>query len=148
MAPDFVGVTGAGEKVTLSGLLDRHEAVVLVFYRGFFCGICRGQLVELQQAYPAFRERNVEIVGVSTDGLDGAANMAGYVSASYPILPDPERRVVTSYGVFDLLGDGVAAPAVFIVGKDRSLLWGQVGMTIAERPSAEDVLRQLDRVLG
>ena len=33
------------------------------------------------------------------------------VGASYPILADPTRATAQAYGVFDLLGDGVAAPA-------------------------------------
>ena len=35
-APGFSLATGFGEHVTLAGLLADHEAVVLVFYRGFF----------------------------------------------------------------------------------------------------------------
>ena len=35
-APGFSLATGFGERVTLADLLEDHEAVVLVFYRGFF----------------------------------------------------------------------------------------------------------------
>lgn len=35
-APDFTATDGQGHEVTLSGLLDEHAGVVLVFYRGFF----------------------------------------------------------------------------------------------------------------
>ena len=35
-APGFSLATGFGERVTLEGLLADHEAVALVFYRGFF----------------------------------------------------------------------------------------------------------------
>lgn len=35
-APDFTLASGFGEQVALQELLDEYEAVVLVFYRGFF----------------------------------------------------------------------------------------------------------------
>ena len=35
-APDFTLADGFGEKVVLADLLGEHEAVVLIFYRGFF----------------------------------------------------------------------------------------------------------------
>ena len=35
-APGFSLVSGVGSRVTLDHLLDGHDAVVLVFYRGFF----------------------------------------------------------------------------------------------------------------
>ena len=35
-APDFSLVTGFGPQVALGELLEDHDAVVLVFYRGFF----------------------------------------------------------------------------------------------------------------
>ena len=35
-APGFSLLSGVGSRVTLDELLDEHEAVVLVFYRGFF----------------------------------------------------------------------------------------------------------------
>ena len=36
MAPEFSLKNGFGERVTLGSFFDEHEAVVLIFYRGFF----------------------------------------------------------------------------------------------------------------
>ena len=36
MAPNFSLSSAGGDQVALSGLLEDHEAVVLVFYRGYF----------------------------------------------------------------------------------------------------------------
>ena len=36
MAPDFSLPSADGDRVSLSGLLEDHRAVVLVFYRGYF----------------------------------------------------------------------------------------------------------------
>lgn len=64
------------------------------------------------------------------------------VGASYPILADPTRAAARAYGVFDLLGDGVAAPATLLVDAD-GLIATQVGRTIGDRPSAAAILDAL-----
>ncbi len=69
--------------------------------------------------------------------------MVGWASAQYPVLSDADTTVTGQYGVFDLLGDDVAAPAVFILGKAGEILWSKVGEDIADRPSAEEILSQL-----
>ena len=82
------------------------------------------------------------------DGLEGATQMAADAGAEYPVLADPQGTTVRDYGVYDLLGDGMSAPATFIIGKDGTYLSGYVGKSIADRPSAEDILQQLRKLLG
>lgn len=84
------------------------------------------------------------MVAISMDETKDAAKMADLVGAEYPVLSDPGGSVVREYGVYDLLGDGVAAPAVFIIGKDRAIRWRQVGVNVADRPTAAQVLLRLD----
>ncbi len=36
LAPDFAAMDAQGQEVMLSGLLEGHTGIVLVFYRGFF----------------------------------------------------------------------------------------------------------------
>ena len=64
------------------------------------------------------------------------------VGATFPVLADPTRATAESYRVFDLLGDGVAAPATFIVDAD-SLIAVHVGSSIGDRPSAASLLHTL-----
>ena len=70
--------------------------------------------------------------------------MVALAGARFPILTDPDGATARSYGVFDLLGDGVATPATFIVQKDASISWHQVGKDIADRATVQDILDALD----
>ena len=69
--------------------------------------------------------------------------MAALVRADYPLLADPTRETSIAYGVFDLLGDGVAAPAVFVVNPDRSIRWAYVGSNIDDRLTSADILARI-----
>ncbi|MBO20349.1 MAG: hypothetical protein CL732_07415 [Chloroflexi bacterium] len=102
--------------------------------------MCRGQLDELADAYPQFSELGTEIVAISTDDVTDAKQMASLVNAPFQVLADASSETALAYEVFDLLDDGVAAPAVFIVDGDRVVQWKQIGQDIADRPSLGELL--------
>ena len=51
--------------------------------------------------------------------------------------------VSEAYGVYDLLGDGLAAPAVFIVDTDGHIVWRQVGQSTGDPVSAQMIIEHL-----
>lgn len=104
--------------------------------------------MELQGAIPLFAEVGYRPVAISTDDVEGAADMAQYVRAEYPILADPDHTVAESFGVFNLLNDDVAAPAVLLIGKWRVVHWRQVGEGIGDRPSLNTILDAILEVEG
>ncbi|MFL2640324.1 MAG: peroxiredoxin family protein [Dehalococcoidia bacterium] len=108
--------------------------------------MCRGQLGELQSRYSEFRDRNSEILAISIDSLDEVRNMTSLVQPDFHILSDDQATVSKNYQVFDVLDDRLAAPAVFIVGKDGSILWRRIGENAGDRPSSDEILSQLSRL--
>ena len=70
--------------------------------------------------------------------------MTALAGARFPILSDPDGAAARSYGVFDLLGDGVATPATFIVKQEGSIGWCYVGEHIGDRATIQDILTALD----
>ena len=63
--------------------------------------------------------------------------------AAFPLLADPDHAVAEAYGVYNLLGDGLATPAVFIVDPSGNLVWSYVGQNAADRPSVDKILENL-----
>jgi peroxiredoxin len=88
------------------------------------------------------------VVALSVDGVADAANMVDLVGAEYPVLADSDTQVAREYGVFDLLGDGVAAPAVFIVDPGGEVVSWYIGQNIADRPSADDIIAGLEQIVS
>lgn len=72
--------------------------------------------------------------------------MALLAEAEFPVLSDPAGATTRSYGVFDLLGDGVAAPATFIITGDGGIAWRQIGTDIADRAAPSEILARLDEL--
>lgn len=59
---------------------------------------------------------------------------------SFPVLADPQVRAINAYGVFNLLGDGVAAPSVFIVDKAGVIRSRYIGRDTGDRPATSSIL--------
>ena len=63
--------------------------------------------------------------------------------ATYPVLADPEHRVAETYGVYNLLGDGHAAPAVFVIEPRGRIGWSHVGQNRSDQVSPSTILEHL-----
>ena len=90
-----------------------------------------------------FRSQNAEVLAIAVQDQAGAQATINSTGATYPILTDSDRRVAEAYGVFNLLGDGVAAPAVFIIDKSGQIVWSHIGQNIADRPDNQTILANL-----
>ena len=99
--------------------------------------------MDLQGAYPRFQERKAEVIGVAVQNVARAKSMREITGASFPLLADPDHAATDAYGVFDLLGDGLATPSVFIVDADGTIVWSYVGQHAADRPGADTILSHL-----
>lgn len=75
--------------------------------------------------------------------LAGAQAMDEAVQADFPILADADHAVADAFGVFNLLGDSVAAPAVFVIDSQGRIVWSHVGKDIGDRPSPVEILAHL-----
>jgi len=82
-------------------------------------------------------------MAVAVQDQAGARASANDTGASYPILADPDHAVANAFGVFNLLGDGVATPSVFIINPSGQIVWSYIGQNINDRPDNETILANL-----
>jgi len=69
--------------------------------------------------------------------------VARVTQAPFPILADSDHAVAEAYGVYNLLGDGIATPSVFVIDTSGHIVWSYVGQNAADRPSIETILENL-----
>lgn len=86
-------------------------------------------------------EQNREFAG--TIAGDGQGKLA------FPLLSDPEHRVVDQYGLRDTryarLGqDGIPYPAVYVIDRSGRVAWARVEMDYTQRPSNQEIRAALD----
>ena len=97
--------------------------------------------------YPEFLKRNVSLAAISTDDMADALKMMELTGAEFAILSDQDAEVAKDYGVYNLLRDGVATPSAIIVSPEGDIKWQYVGRSVSDRPSPDEILAQVDRLI-
>ena len=125
-APDFKAqaVMGDGtfQEVKLSDY--RGKYVILYFYPLDFTFVCPSEIIAFDNKVAQFKERNVELLGVSVDShfshfawRKTAREEGGIGEIQYPLVADLTKSISRDYDV--LTGDGaVAFRGLFLIDKD------------------------------
>jgi peroxiredoxin len=79
-------------------------------------------------------------VGISVDSVEQSKAMVEKLILPFPLLSDPEGRVIKEWGVWNDGEGGIAKPSVFLVRPDMSISYSYVGRDFADRPPDEDIL--------
>ena len=97
-APDFELQTDGGDTVKLSDL--RGKPVVLYFYPKDDTPGCTTEACEFRDAYDVFRERGIEVLGVSPDNVASHEKFKSKYELPFTLLADPDHAVAEKYGVW------------------------------------------------
>ena len=72
--------------------------------------------------------------------LADVVNMCTRTPISFPVLADEDHQVAEAYGVYDLRGDGLAAPAVLVIATDGRIVWSRVAASTSDPASTDEIL--------
>ena len=97
-APNFTLFDKNGNAVSLSDFLGKR--VVLYFYPKDNTPGCTRQACAFASAYDAFREKGVEVIGISKDSVTSHQKFAETFALPCVLLSDPERKAIEAYGVW------------------------------------------------
>ena len=139
---------------------EQPERMTLVcFYRGLHCPICANYLKELERLTPAFHERGVNTIAISSDDEARARQMAEKIGASrlrigYALPLQTARewglyisasRGKTSIGIEE--PPLFSEPGVFLLKPDRSIYYLSVQSMPFVRPPFGEMLQALDFII-
>ena len=102
----------------------------------------------MQEQYQEFAALNAEILAVSVEDMAIGQNVSELLGLQYPVLSDVDHKAVSLYGIYNLLGDSLATPSVFLIDAQGVIRWEYVGASTTDRPSNEMILEQLRAVAG
>lgn len=130
LTPEFTLSDDRGQPVTLSNSLQ-NGCVVLVFYYGYHCNHCVGQLFAIHDDLSKFQELNATVLSVSADPVeDTTARFEKYGRFGFTVLSDPGNQVAASYGVFTSAKDKTPEELVhgtFVIAADCRVTWCNFG---------------------
>ena len=88
------------------------------------------------------------MLAISTDDLSGAQSIVGKVGIDFPVLYNSDTDVVGAYGVYNLRGDSLAAPATFIIDTEGIVRWSHISRRTGDRPKTSEIINQLKKLSG
>ena len=97
-APDFTLQDKDGNQVALSDFAGKK--VVLYFYPRDNTPGCTRQACAFAQNYDGFKERGVEVIGISKDSAASHAKFADKHELPFILLSDPELVAIQGYDVW------------------------------------------------
>lgn len=171
-APDFELPNARGEVKKLSDMLEMGP-VILTFYRGGWCPYCNDQLYALQQLMPEFEELGAQLVAVSPEKPESAADTVLKDGLTFEVLSDVGNKISR---VYDLLwtvpeekrtefsewlkgttGKTLAEfngvdnyelpiPATFVIAQDGTVVYVFKDKDYTKRADPEDIMAALEKL--
>jgi len=165
-APDFKGKDQNGNDVVLKDL-RKKGAVVIIFYRGYWCPYCNKELQKLEDSLSSIKERGAQFIAITPEKKEGVAKTIEKTKATYPIITDEELKIMRAYDVayqvdtktidrykmasIDLAANNgqkpdavyLPVPAVYIVGKDGEIKYRFFEEDYKKQATVKDILNNL-----
>jgi thioredoxin-dependent peroxiredoxin len=120
-APEFEVTARQGGQDRLLSLprILAEKNLVLYFYPRDFTTVCTREACGFRDAYAALASGDTEVVGVSIDDAETHDRFAREHGLTFPLVPDPDRRLARLYGATSLVRDvmGVAARVTYVIAK-------------------------------
>lgn len=144
-APLFELPAVDGEPRSLSSY--RGRKVVLIFYRGHWCGACRNHLAALTEAAPAMEDTGGSVLAISAEPLATVRAAARRDGLRLTLLSDEGLTAIDAYGIRwegEPEGRAIARPSVFVVDRDGVVRFAHVGEDPLDRPTTRLILLALE----
>ncbi|MEM9450572.1 MAG: thioredoxin-dependent thiol peroxidase [Cyanobacteria bacterium P01_E01_bin.6] len=149
LAPDFSLPDGEGNVTNLSDL--RGSRIILYFYPRDNTPGCTKEACGFRDAYAQYQEKNVVILGVSTDDAKAHTKFSTKYNLPFPLLTDEGGAVSTqyeSYGLKKFMGKeymGISR-TTFIIGPDGKI--EKIYKKVKPEPHAAQILTDLGELEG
>jgi len=154
-APDFTAtaVLANGQIVEDFNLMDNlgEKGAVLFFYPLDFTFVCPSEIIAFSKRAVDFRERGVNVIGVSVDSQfshfawrETPVNQGGIGRVDMPLVADITKQIARDYDV--LLDDAVALRGSFLIDADGTVRHAVVNDLPLGR-NIDEMLRMVDTML-
>lgn len=101
------------------------------------------------------KDEKVKLFAISVDAPDVSKDFAAKIAsdgkgaANFPILSDPDHKIIDAYGLGDPAYEGqkvygIPHPAVYVIDKKGKVAWVKIESDYKQRPTNEEIRAALD----
>ena len=114
-APDFEGAADDGSTFRLSDFRGKQN-VVLYFYPKDFTPGCTKEACNFRDESETVERHDAIVVGVSSDTTESHSSFKEQHKLNFPLIADPDKRIIKTYQAQGLLGL-IPARVTYIIDK-------------------------------
>jgi len=164
-APEFSGKDQFGNTISL-GEMVQDGPVLVIFYRGYWCGICSRSLQEFQDEFSSLSSAGVQIVAIAPEVEKNIVKTVEKNNLEFSVLSDSNNAIMKKYNVaFDVTqayqdkvikyfettlqeinGQQQAVlpiPATYLIDTNGNVKYVHYDIDYSKRASVKDILAQL-----
>ena len=130
LAPDFTLPSTTGEAISLSQFRG-NKMVLLEFYGINFATTCTKNLTARMVDFEAFKDVDVQILGISVDETFSQKTFADSLGLPFPLLSDVDATVTRLYAVAKRIKGGTDLAPLMLPGKGVQLTQDRIGASQA-----------------
>lgn len=97
-APEFTLPDADGTEVSLSSL--RGQRVIIYFYPAAMTPGCTKQACDFRDSLSSLAAAGYQVIGISPDGPAKLRKFAERDGLTFPLLSDPDHKVLEAYGAY------------------------------------------------
>jgi peroxiredoxin Q/BCP len=135
-APCFSLRDQSGKAVSLEDF-RKEKNVVLVFYPRDNAPACTRQLCAIRDQFDLFADSETVVLGINPQGPGSHSKFIDKHGFPFPLLADPEKKVVSAYGCRGTL---MTKRTVYGINKEGIIVLARRGM-----PSSEEILEAVKK---
>ena len=118
-APEFELADQDGRKHTVKALL-KDGPLILYFYPADFTPGCTKEACSFRDLHQDLLKAKLRVVGVSPQDVESHRRFAEKHGLNFPLLADPDKKVVKAYDLDGPLGFGVRR-GTYLIGTDGKI---------------------------
>ncbi|PSO48863.1 MAG: alkyl hydroperoxide reductase [Cyanobacteria bacterium SW_9_44_58] len=119
-----------------------QKPVILAFTRIFtekqYCPLCYPHIVELNKRYEEFRQRNIEVLMITSTDVSQSQQVVKDLGIQFPLLSNPTCSVFRKYGVGQALG--APLPGQFVLDEEGVLRYKHLFSFLSPNASVDELL--------
>ncbi|WFU78335.1 peroxiredoxin-like family protein [Bradyrhizobium sp. CIAT3101] len=163
LAPDFSLPTAEARTWNLAGYLGegKFSSLVLVFYRGSWCGYCNIYLRALVAILPALSDANAALIAVSPEAAPASVENVS-AGPAFPVLTDHGGKVAEQFGLTFEMNDAakqvlessgfeinkrnadgrwtLPVPGTFVIDRFGRIAYAHVDADYRNRPEPQEIV--------
>lgn len=166
-APEIIVTTAENKKIALSEYYKK-QAVVIIFYRGFWCPVCNKHLSEFAEKSKLIEATGAKLIAITSESYDNVSKTKEQTGANFSIISDIDGSIRNAFDVnFKVTEDYQAiiqdkfqvsiaetnankqaelpVPATFIIDKNGKIIYKQFNPDYKIRASVDDILNNLPK---